>query len=70
MDARTALLPIGAVWIAEAGGGGRVHLAVALIDTMGGQVVWQGVVAGTAGPLTDAGVVASVAEALAGMIPR
>jgi hypothetical protein len=70
MDARAALLPIGALWIPEAGGGGRVHLVVALIDTMGGQVIWQGVVAGTAGPLNDASVVASVAEALAGMIPR
>jgi hypothetical protein len=70
MDARAALLPIGALWIPEAGGGGRVHLAVALIDTMGGQVIWQGVVAGSVGSLDDANVVASVAEAFAAMIPQ
>jgi hypothetical protein len=70
MDARPAVLPIGAVWIPEQAGGGRVHLAVALIDTFGGDVVWYGVVAGTAGPLDDATVIASVAQALARMIPR
>jgi hypothetical protein len=69
VDARPALLPIGAVWIPEQAGGGRVHLAVALIDTFGGDVVWSGVVAGTAGSLSDAAVIASVAEALARMIP-
>jgi hypothetical protein len=47
MDARLALLPIGALWVAEREGGGRVHLLLALIDTFGGDVVWQGVVAGT-----------------------
>lgn len=65
MDARIALLPIGAVWIPEQGGAGRVHMAVALIDTFGGSVVWYGVVAGTAGAPGDAATVASAAQALA-----
>jgi hypothetical protein len=70
MDARVALLPIGALWVPERAGGGRVHLAAALIDTFGGNVVWYGVVAGTAGERTDAAVVASAAQALARTIPQ
>ncbi|CAN5624702.1 hypothetical protein BH23GEM9_BH23GEM9_27120 [soil metagenome] len=70
MDARVALLPVGALWIAEGGGGGRIHLAAALIDTFGGDVVWYGVVAGTSGARGDASVVASVAQALARMVPQ
>jgi hypothetical protein len=70
VDARIALLPIGAVWVPEQAGGGRVHLAVALIDTFGGNVVWYGIVAGSAGAFDDAAVAASTARALAGMIPR
>lgn len=69
-DARLALLPIGAVWIPEIGGGGRVHVAAALIDTMGGRVLWYGVAAGDAGALDDAAVVASAARALTMQVPR
>jgi hypothetical protein len=69
MDARGAFLPIGAVWIPERAGGGRVHLAAAIIDTMGGQVLWQGVVAGTPGALDDPTTVASAAQALARLVP-
>jgi hypothetical protein len=70
LDARIALLPVGALWVAEQTGGGRVHLVVALIDTLGGDVVWYGVVAGAAGTRGDAAVIASTAQALAGLIPR
>jgi len=67
-DARIALLPIGALWIPETGGGGRIHLAVALIDTMGGRVFWQGVVASAAAASIDAAALASTAQALAQQI--
>jgi hypothetical protein len=70
VDARVALLPVGAVWIPEQSGLGRVHMAVALIDTFGGAVVWYGVVAGSSGPRHDPGVAASTAQSLARMIPR
>lgn len=69
MDARGALVPIGAVWIREQDGTGRVHLAAALIDTFGGTVFWYGVVAGTPGVQSDPGVVASAAQALARLLP-
>jgi hypothetical protein len=70
MDARAAFLPIGAVWIPEREGGGRVHLAAAIVDTMGGQVLWQGVVAGTPGALDDPTTIASAAQALARLVPQ
>jgi hypothetical protein len=70
LDARVALLPIGAVWVPEQGGGGRVHLAAALVDTFGGDVIWYGVVAGNAGPREDAGAIASTAQALARLVPE
>lgn len=69
-DARVALLPVGAVFIPEQGGGGRVHMAVALIDTLGGAVLWYGVVAGDSGARDDAHVVASAARALANLMTR
>lgn len=70
MDARLALLPIGAVWIPESAGGGRVHIAAALIDTMGGRVLWYGVAAGGAGELDDPAIAASAARAFAVQVPR
>jgi hypothetical protein len=70
MDVRPALLPIGAVWVQEADGNGRVHLALALIDTTGGAVIWQGVVAGAAGPRPDQSTIASTAQALARQVAR
>jgi hypothetical protein len=36
---------------------------------MGGQVLWQGVVAGTPGALDDPTTVASAAQALARLVP-
>jgi hypothetical protein len=69
-DARLALLPIGAIWIPETGGSGRVHVAAALIDTMGGAVLWYGVASGAPGRPDDATAVASAARALALQVPR
>ena len=70
MDARLALLPIGAVWIPEAAGAGRVHIAAALIDTMGGRVLWYGVAASSVGERNDPAIAASAARALAVQVPR
>jgi hypothetical protein len=69
LNARVALLPVGALWVTEQSGAGRVHMAAALIDTFGGDVLWYGVVAGAPGARGDAAVVASAAQALAGLIP-
>jgi hypothetical protein len=65
MDVRSALLPIGAIWAQETDSTGRVYLALALIDTTGGAVIWYGVVAGAAGARADASTIASTAQALA-----
>lgn len=70
MDARGALVPIGAVWIPEQGGTGRIHLAAALVDTFGGDVLWQGVVAGAPAELNDGNAIASTAQALARLVPQ
>lgn len=68
-DARLALLPLGAIWVPEQGGGGRVHVAAALIDTLGGAVLWQGVVAGAHAAAPEGAAIASVAQALAALVP-
>jgi hypothetical protein len=69
-DARLGLLPIGAVWIPETAGAGRIHIAAALIDTMGGRVLWYGVAASSPGERDDPAVAASAARALALQVPR
>lgn len=66
-DTRPVLLPIGALWVPETGGTGRIHLALALIDTTGGAVIWSGVVAGGSYRVPDAAAVASTAQTLARM---
>jgi hypothetical protein len=67
---RPALLPIGAVWVPEADGNGRVQLMLALIDTTGGAVIWSGVVAGDPGPRADRATIASTARAVARLAAR
>lgn len=69
-NARLAILPVGAVWIAERGGLWRVHLAAALIDTFGGNVLWQGVVAGDAVEQGARAGIASTARQLAARVPQ
>jgi hypothetical protein len=64
VGARYALLPVrGGYTSGEVGG--RVEIAAALIDTMGGGVLWFGVVAGERGGPDDPAVAASAARALA-----
>jgi hypothetical protein len=69
VNARFALVPVAAGWV-PAGGSGRVEIRAALIDTLGGRVLWFGVVAGAAGAEGSRGTAASAAEALAGLIGR
>jgi len=64
-DARFALLPVGAAFRPASGGAGRLELAAALIDTVGGRVLWFGVVAGAPGPPDDPAHAARAAQALA-----
>ncbi len=64
VDARFALVPVGAGEFAVEGGH-RVELRVALIDTLGGAVLWYGALAGNVGPAGDRSLVASAAQALA-----
>jgi hypothetical protein len=65
LDARYALVPTAAAYVRDAAGRGRVEVAAALIDTVGGRVLWFGVVAGQPGPEGGADVVASAAQELA-----
>lgn len=65
VDARYALLPIAGSYMSGQGEEGRVEITAALIDTMGGGVLWYGVVAGERGRPDDPATTASAARALA-----
>jgi hypothetical protein len=65
LNARLALIPVAAARVMQSDGTERVQLSVALIDTLGGRVVWFGAVAGDAGPVGGAAAAASAARALA-----
>jgi hypothetical protein len=65
VDARYALLPVAAGYVPGTDGDGRVEIAVAIIDTIGGAVLWYGIVAGEPGGEDDRAVVASAARRLA-----
>lgn len=71
LDVRLALVPVAAGFVPlmdegeETPARGRVEIAVAIIDTLGGRVLWYGVVAGEAGTAPDRQRVASAARALA-----
>jgi hypothetical protein len=65
VNARYALLPVAAGYVPAATGAGRVEINAALIDTMGGNVLWFGAVAGDPGPEGSPATIASAARALA-----
>jgi hypothetical protein len=65
VDARVALIPVAATFAEDSTGNGRVELAVALIDTLGGRVIWFGTIAGENGAEGSPNVAASAARALA-----
>lgn len=70
VQARYALVPVAGAYIPRPEGG-RVEVAAALIDTIGGRVLWFGVVGGEPGDAGSAAVVASAAHALArALFPR
>lgn len=64
VEARYAILPIAAGYVTRAEGV-RVEIAAAIIDTMGGRVLWYGVVGGETGDQAGSALVASAAQALA-----
>ncbi len=64
VDARYALIPVAGGYV-QRPAGGRVEVAVAIIDTFGGDVLWFGVVGGEAGDAGSRAVVASAARSLA-----
>ncbi|MBI4544978.1 MAG: hypothetical protein HY703_07285 [Gemmatimonadetes bacterium] len=70
VDARYALLPVAGGYVAAVAGGSQVEIAAALIDTIGGDVLWFGVFRGVAGDLQDPALIPTAAQALArGLIP-
>jgi hypothetical protein len=64
VDARYAILPVAAGYVTRAEGV-RVEIAAAIIDTLGGRVLWFGVVGGGTGDQADPALAASAAQALA-----
>lgn len=64
VDARYAILPVAAGYVTRAEGV-RVEIAAAIIDTLGGRVLWFGVVGGETGDRAAPALVASAAQALA-----
>lgn len=64
-DTRYALLPVAGGYVDRDDEEGRVEIAVALIDTLGGTVLWYGVVGGEPGERGEPGTTMSAAEALA-----
>lgn len=65
MDARLALVPRAAVWVAPGGGTGRVRFDAVVVDTRSGAVVWFGQADGEPAPAPEVPAVASAAAALA-----
>jgi hypothetical protein len=65
VGARYALLPVSGSYKGGEGETGRVEITAALIDTVGGNVLWYGVVAGERGAPDDPATTASAARTLA-----
>jgi hypothetical protein len=70
LDARLALLPVAAEFKPTSGAEGRIEVALALIDTTFGDVVWFGVLAGEAGTPDSPGIGASAAQKIADLFAR
>lgn len=65
VNARYALVPVAAGYVSDDSGSGRVEIHAALIDTVGGRVLWFGAVAGEPAAPGAAEGIASAARALA-----
>jgi hypothetical protein len=70
VDARYALIPVAAGFGSDSAGARRVQINAALIDTVGGRVLWFGAVAGEPGAEDSPGITASAAQALARAVIR
>jgi len=70
VDARYALLPVSAEFVPGPDGTGRAELFAAIIDTLGGRVLWYGVVAGEPGSRDEPAVLATAARTLARTVVR
>lgn len=69
VDARYAVLPFAAGYIEGAAGEpGRIEIAAAILDTVGGRVLWRGIVAGERGAVDDEVVIGTAAQAMVAMI--
>lgn len=69
VDARYAVLPFAAGYLAgTAEEPGRIEVAAVIVDTVGGRLLWRGIVAGERGPAGDEVVLATAAQAVAEMI--
>jgi len=71
VDARYAVIVHRVGYVAPAdsvGASGRIEAAVAIIDTIGGRILWRGLVAGERGGADDEVVLATAVRAIARMI--
>mgnify|MGYP000262405677 CR=1 FL=1 len=70
VDARYAVLPYAAGYVQSTvpGEQGRVEVAAVIIDTVGGRVLWHGIVAGERGAAGDEVVIGTAAQAVAAMV--
>lgn len=69
-DARFAVVPVAAEFRPVSETEGRIEVALALIDTSFGDVVWFGVVAGEPGPAESPAVAGSAAQRVAALFAR
>ena len=69
-DTRFALVPVAATYVPNPTGQGRAEVSIALIDTLGGRVLWFGVAAGQPGAEGSTGVAATAASAVASLFER
>ena len=71
VDARYAVVVYQAGYVAapdSVGGQGRIEGAVAIIDTIGGRILWRGLFAGERGPAGDEVVLATAVQRLGTLI--
>lgn len=71
VDARYAVIPWQVSYAPapdSIGGHGRVEVAGAIIDTVGGRILWRGLVAGERGPAGDEVVLGTAVQAFARMV--
>lgn len=71
VNARYAVVVYQAGYVAapdSVGGHGRIEAAAAIIDTIGGRILWRGLIAGERGPAGDEVALATAVQRLASLI--